>query len=115
VFINYQKKQKHTFIGTVVDSFVFISLPKSSGLSGTTFVEVSSMAETGGDKISLECDDDEECSFVVGDLDQVTISNRVRLGPKRIGKGEVLRGNEGIRERLRRVGIRVRIPAGKVE
>ena len=46
---------------------------------------------------ALGCDDDDECSSVVGDLDHALISNLVRLGPKRTGEGEVLRGNEGIR------------------
>jgi hypothetical protein len=47
----------------------------------------------------LGCDEEEEYSSMVGDLDHAPISNRVRLCPNRTGEGEVLRGNEGSRGR----------------
>ena len=59
-----------------------------------------SSTTTEGGCGGLECDDDVECSYVIGDLDQAPISNRVKLAPKRTREWEVLRDNEGIRGRF---------------
>jgi len=67
---------------------------EGNGRGGCTVVAVASSffttpphSSTTTEEIcggGLGCNDDDECSSVVGDIDQAPILNPVRLGPKRI-------------------------------